>query len=144
MDNLSIIAVELGKVLLVPSNVLIVLLAIGVTLLWSRFQKTGRWLTTIAGIALLFAAILPISDWLAKPLEQRFPSIRQLDRSVEGIIVLGGAFRQNSDWGQPQLNDHADRLTAFVALARKHPNIELVFSGGAAAFRDKSPTESDL
>ena len=78
MDNLSIITLELGKALLIPSNALIVILAICVILLWTGGQRAGRWVTTIAAIMLLFVAILPVASWIAKPLETRFPPIRQL------------------------------------------------------------------
>ena len=63
-----------------------------------------------------------------------------------GIVVLGGAFDRGltADWSQPQLNSHAERLTAFLALARKYPKLQLVFSGGAAAFSDHALTEADI
>ena len=46
--------------------------------------------------------------------------------------MLGGAFetRLTSDWGQPQVNDYAERLFGFMTLARQLPNARLVFSGG--------------
>jgi uncharacterized SAM-binding protein YcdF (DUF218 family) len=95
---------------------------------------------------LLFVASLPVDSWIAKPLETRFPPIRQLPDSVTGIILLGGAFEPEltSYWSQPQVNGHAARLIVFMALARKYPNLRLVFSGGAAVFGDQLPTESDI
>ena len=101
-------------------------------------------MTTITAILLLFVAILPVASWIAKPLETRFPPIRQLPNSVAGIILLGGAFvpELTSDWSQPQVNGHAGRLIAFMALARKYPTLQLVFSGGAARYQ--SLTESDI
>ena len=60
--------------------------------------------------------------------------------------MLGGAFEPEltSDWNQPQVNGHAGRLIAFMALARKYPTLQLVFSGGAAAFSHQLLTESDI
>ena len=60
--------------------------------------------------------------------------------------MLGGEFETEltSYWSQPQVNDHAGRLIAFMALARKYPTLQLVFSGGAAVFAHQFPTESDL
>src|SRR6476660_9957767 len=105
MDNLSNITVALRSVLLTPSTALIVSLAIGVILLWSPFQRAGRWVTTITAMILLFVATLPVASWITKPLETRFPPVRQLPESVTGIILLGGAFEPEltSDWGQPQV-----------------------------------------
>jgi uncharacterized SAM-binding protein YcdF (DUF218 family) len=94
----------------------------------------------------LFVATQPETSWIAEPLETRFPTIQQLPESVAGIILLGGAFEPEltSDWGQPQVNGHAGRLIAFMALAEKYPTLQLVFSGGTAAFGDKLLTESDI
>ena len=60
--------------------------------------------------------------------------------------MLGGAFEieLTSDWSQPQVNGHAARLIAFMALARKYPTLQLVFSGGATVFGYQFPTESDI
>ena len=146
MDNLLIVTLELGKAILVPSTTLIAALAFGVLLLWSPLRKVGRWITTITAILLLAIAVLPISNWLAQPLETRFPRLQQLPEGTTGIILLGGSFRQglSADWNQPQLNNHAGRLTAFVALAREYPDLKLVFSGGSPAFSSQSLTKSDI
>lgn len=47
-------------------------------------------------------------------------------------MVLGGVedTRATSTWGQPQVNEAAERLTAATALAIQHPKARLVFSGG--------------
>lgn len=146
MDNLRIITLEIGKAILVPSTALILLLAAGVFMLWSPLARVGRWVATIMVITLVLVAIAPISEWIATPLERRFPLIGQLPDSVVGIVVLGGAFEQDltAAWSQPQLNGYAERLTTFLALARKYPNLQLVFSGGAAAFDDQMLTEADI
>jgi uncharacterized SAM-binding protein YcdF (DUF218 family) len=83
---------------------------------------------------------------VARPLETRFPSIQQLPDEITGVILLGGAFEGNLtlEWNKPQLNSHADRLTAFIALARKYPNVQLVFSGGSPAFGSKRWSESTI
>ena len=144
MNELSIVALDLGKALIIPSNLLIIALAAGVLLLWSQGKRLGRWLTSITAAILFVVAILPVASWVAKPLETRFPHRPQVPNSVAGIIVLGGAFRSNptSEWDQPQLNSHAERLTAFMALAHQHPDLKLVFSGGASG--DDHQTESDM
>src|SRR5262245_4651239 len=126
MNDLLVIPLEIGKVIFVPSTALIIALALGVTLLWSRFDRLGRGVVTIAASILVLVGILPVSDWLAKPLETRFPPLREVSDGAVGIILLGGAFDPplTTDWGQPQLNSHAERITAFLGLARKNPNLQ--------------------
>src|SRR5262245_43846558 len=111
MDNLPIIALALGNTIFIPSTVLVGTLVIGVLLLWSPLQHVARWVITITSITLLIAALGPLSVWVARPLELRFPQSRQLPVSVTGIILLGGAFEQDltAEWNQPQLNEHAER-----------------------------------
>src|SRR5262245_45929866 len=115
MNDFSIVTLDWGKALLIPSNILIIALAVGVLLLWSRGKRLGLWLTSLTTALLLTIAVLPVASWVGNPLETRFPQAGQVPNSVAGIIVLGGAFKSNptSDWDQPQLNSHAERLTAF-------------------------------
>jgi uncharacterized SAM-binding protein YcdF (DUF218 family) len=146
MDSLLSITLEAGKAILVPSLLFITALVIGAALLWSPLYGVGRWISTIAAILLLLCAIGPLSAWVVRPLETRFPPIQQLPGDTTGIILLGGAFEPDLtiDWNQPQLNTHAERITAFLALARKYPNVQLIFSGGPAAFSSERVTESDI
>ena len=100
----------------------------------------------IAAILLLLCAVGPVSAWLARPLETRFPPVEKLPDGITGVILLGGAFQRGLtiDWHQPQLNSHAERLTAFLALARQYPNLQLIFSGGPPAFSSSGASESDI
>ena len=134
MEDLFVDTSSLATVLLGPSNVLITALAVGVALLWSRWRRAGRMVVTIAGLALVLVAVLPVSTWVAGPLEARFPPIREVPDSITGIIALGGALQPDlaDDWGQPHLNHQAERLFAFAALALKHPALRLVYAGGPA------------
>jgi uncharacterized SAM-binding protein YcdF (DUF218 family) len=146
MKNLFIVILEVGKAVLIPSLVLISTLVVGSLLLWSRLHRGGRWVTTVTTILLFLCAIGPLSAWVVRPLETRFPPVQQLPDGMTGVILLGGAFEGDlsTDWNQPQLNSHAERLTAFVALGRKYPNLQLIFSGGSPAISAKRWSESDL
>lgn len=146
MDQLTVVAFELGKSVLIPSNGVVIVLAVGVLLFWSRFRQLGKMLTTISAVAIVMVAATPLVWWIAKPLEARFPPMQELPESIAGIIVLGGSFQPGltSDLSQVQLNDHAERLTTFLALARRNKSVRLVFSGGAKAFSDSALTESDI
>ena len=146
MQTWPIIVLELGKVILTPSVVLIITLVVGALMLWSPARRIGRWVTTISSILLLLCAVGPVPAWLARPLETRFPPVQKLPDGITGVILLGGAFQRGLtiDWNQPQLNSHAERLTAFLALARQYPNLQLVFSGGSPAFSSSRSSESDI
>ena len=45
--------------------------------------------------------------------------------------------------GVPALNDAAERMVAFAALARRYPEAKLVFSGGSAALEPGEAVEAD-
>jgi uncharacterized SAM-binding protein YcdF (DUF218 family) len=103
-------------------------------LLWSRWRRAGRLVVTLAGLALVLVAVLPVSSWVAGPLEARFPPIREVPESITGIIALGGALQTDlaADRGQPHLNHQAERLFAFAALGLEHSALRLVYAGGPA------------
>ena len=93
---------------------------LGALLLFTRWRRTGRLFVAIAALAAIVVGYLPLSVWVMRPLETRFPAPEQLPPSVAGIVVLGGALdtRQTNRFGQPALNGRAERITAFVDLSR--------------------------
>ena len=121
--------------LLEPEKVVILLLLIGTVLIWTRRNSTGRWLITIAAIILLIPTLLPLSNFLIWPLEERFSPPAEPLKNVAGIIVLGGPERAviTAARGQPSLNQGGERLTTFIALARRYPDAKLVYAGGAGS-----------
>jgi uncharacterized SAM-binding protein YcdF (DUF218 family) len=118
-----------------PSFWVPVLLVVGAALLWTRWCRLGRILLAATAVFVAVISIVPVGMLLNEVLEDRFPTVRELPAHVDGIIVLGGAVDQVATRfrGQPQLNDAAERMTAFVALARRHPEARLVFTGGSGS-----------
>ncbi|ALI53980.1 YdcF family protein [Celeribacter marinus] len=110
-----------------------------VSLIAGRFAcpRLARWSggTTLA--ALLAVGIFPIGEILLRPLEAEFLP-RAAPAHIDGIVVLGGVEDQKATavWGEPQLNEAAERLTAAAALAIAHPEARLVFSGGSGRLRN--------
>lgn len=110
-----------------------------VSLIAGRFacERLARWSggTTLA--ALLAVGSFPIGEILLRPLEAVFPP-REAPAHIDGIVVFGGVEDQRATaaWGDPQLNDAAERLTAAAALAIAHPGVRLVFSGGSGRMRN--------
>jgi len=78
--------------------------------------------------------VFPINNLIMVPLEDRFP-LRQLPKKVDGIIVLGGATETGISAArkQPAVSGSAERLLAFIFLARQYPDAKLVFSGGSGS-----------
>lgn len=130
-----------------PAVVLLAALVVGAILLWSRrWRALGRWIVTATAAVSLGLAVVPVGPYLMATLEDRFPPPAALPDRIDGIIVLSGFLSMTTgiDRGTVELNALADRLTAFLVLARRYPEARLVFAGGsAAAFADR-PSEASF
>ena len=89
-----------------------------------------------------------IPDALLRSLENQYkaPSVTQSDPYL-GVIVLGGAMGNPSIYkahGQVPLGDAAERMTVPIALMRKFPNFDLIFSGGEGRLVTIGTTEAEL
>lgn len=127
--------------LAVPSNVLVFLAVLGLALLATGTRKLGFAVVFLAVVGQAVAGFSPLSAYLISPLEERFPPFVPDGRPVDGIILLGGA--ENSDMtvvrNAPNVNDAAERIIAFAALARQYPEAQLVFTGTAGPYGDNDP-----
>ncbi|MDO9381786.1 MAG: YdcF family protein [Hyphomicrobiaceae bacterium] len=121
--------------LLQPSTFLLVLIVAGLLLQRSqRRQRLGIRLIATGAAGYFIAGILPLSNLLILPLEQRYAGIPApaADEKITGIIMLGGF---EDGWvskgrGGVALNEAAERLTEGVRLALKHPESRVIFTGG--------------
>lgn len=127
-----------------PETMLAVALLVGTVLLWTRWRRVGRALTTGAILVLCLVSIFPVGHWLYHALENRFPPLAVVPADTDGIIVLGGSFDLNRTAARDQvaLKDSAERLTTFVTLARRHGDARLLFAGGSAACSPRPPMPS--
>ena len=132
--------------LVAPASVLYLLFVGGCLLLW--FGKTRLASRVLGPTLALFTlvAFLPLGNWLATPLEQRFEANPELPESVDGIIMLGGAVDAMTSyiWNQPEFGPAADRYFALADLARQYPDATLVFTGGSGSVRDQAFKEADI
>jgi uncharacterized SAM-binding protein YcdF (DUF218 family) len=129
-----------------PANVALIAAVVGVLLLWTRWRALGRWLASLGIIILVGLAVLPIGPWLSWPLETRFVTPDPMPVKVDGIILLGGAegVSQTRARGIIAVNGAADRLIAFVDLARTYPDARLAYSGGSGSLRPEAMREADV
>ncbi len=135
-----------------PSTLLLLCSVAGFVALVAA-SRTGR-VPARLGLALLalpvaFAlvlAVIPFDDWIAAPLEDRFPRLAAVPPDAVGAIALGGAVdpEMSAARGMPSLNDAAERMTAFVALARVHPGLRLAFTGGSGRVLRSRLSEADV
>jgi len=143
---MSIILGKIAWSLLSPGSVLFALLILALVMSWwSSTRRWGRRLGMIVLAATLAFGILPVFDWLVRPLEEYYP-IPKLPPIVDGILVLGGSedAALSAARHQPQVGSSADRLISFVGLARRYPNARLVFSGRGIDRQPDSMSEADV
>lgn len=116
---------------------------LGAILLWTGRRRAGRMLVSLGTLGFVAIMVLPVDQWALMPLENRFTA-PPADLHLDGIIVLGGALESalTADRGIPSLNGAAERLTAFIAQARLHPEAKLVFTGGPLPSRPDGPPEA--
>lgn len=128
----------------VPSNVIVVLTAAGVVLLFTRYARCGRRLAVTSAALLAIVGLSPLGNALIIPLEERFPALPANAPAPTGIVILGGAIGpvMSKARGEPALNESAERVTVIADLARRYPQARILFSGGNASLLDDAPGEA--
>jgi uncharacterized SAM-binding protein YcdF (DUF218 family) len=125
----------------------VLFLLLGGLLLLQRRPRLGKGLAWGALLALVASTWTPLPLLALHTLEMRFPQPPAGTdmRQFVGVVVLGGALSRSEVWvasGQVALNEHAERMTTAVALARKHPHLKLLYTGGIASLDATGLTEA--
>ena len=121
-----------------PSNLLIALSLLGAIFVWARrpgLARFGRRLVLCGLCLITILGLSPAGTWLLHPLEERFPAHAEDERPLAGVIVLGGAILPNLSFDRRQLvvGDAAERVIALADIARRHPELRIIFTGGSGA-----------
>jgi uncharacterized SAM-binding protein YcdF (DUF218 family) len=118
-----------------PSNLLIEVGIVGLILLCTRFTRLGSWLVVTSVVLIAVVGLSPLSNVLMIPLEQRFPPWDPSHGPPDGIVVLGGAISPEISAYRDVvvLNEAAERITVAAELARRYPNVRIIYSGGSNA-----------
>jgi len=128
-----------------PSNAIVLLGLLGLVLLATRFRRAGTWLMAVSIVLLAIGGWSPLGNILIQPLEERFPPWNASRGPPDGIIVLGGAIvpEVSAVRNEPQVNEAAERVLAFAALALRYPDARLVYSGGSGSLINNEAKEAD-
>jgi uncharacterized SAM-binding protein YcdF (DUF218 family) len=121
--------------LALPSNLVMAIGLVGLVLLCTRFTRLASWLVVTSLVLLALLGLSPLGNALILPLEQRFPPWDATRGPPDGIVVLGGSISPDvsAARGAVALDEAAERITAAAELARRYPNVRIVFSGGSNA-----------
>jgi uncharacterized SAM-binding protein YcdF (DUF218 family) len=114
-----------------PSSLIAISLALAAALWGTKWSTFGRRLLIGGLVAYVVCGLAPVSDALLLPLENRFGRTPlDLSRPVAGLIVLGGVEQRPMDPPRELagLIDTAERITEAVALARRFPEAQNVFT----------------
>lgn len=130
--------------LLTPSTALTLLAGVGALLALLGFRRLGPALSLTGVAGLLLAGLSPLGNVLLSALENRFP---QGDPArAAAIVVLGGAVEERVmiERGQLALNEAGERVMITVELARRYPDVPIIFSGGTSDFDPATIPEAAL
>ena len=121
---------RIAGIIFTPSDFFLLLLILGVLLQGTRWRRMGKGLVIAVALSFLLVFFLPLDNWLATPLENRFHR-PPWPAHVDGMIVLGGGengavFAARGVMG-PSAGE--SRLMAAAELARRYPHAKLIFSG---------------
>jgi uncharacterized SAM-binding protein YcdF (DUF218 family) len=135
--SLFFIASKLVWAAIRPETWLVIGLAISLFLLIRGGRQGARRVLAVSLLSTLAIGIFPLGELLIRPLETQYPANPNLTK-ITGFIVLGGAedAGRSAYWHQVQLNDAGERFTAALALARRLPNAQIVFTGGSGLLQD--------
>lgn len=136
MDTALFIASKLAGAAVRLETWLLAALALALLAIARRRWRAALGLCGTVFAVLLALTVLPLGDLLLAPIEGQYPQPARLAR-VDGIIVLGGGedAAASRRWRQVELGEGAERYTAALALARRHPEARMLFAGGSGALR---------
>jgi len=117
-----------------PGHLISLLALIGFACLLVRLHRTGRTLIGTAALLLVVLGIFPIWAPMIRGLEERYPR-PPLPTHVDGVLILGSGFNTAvlKARGVPHPNEGSYRVLEAFAVARRHPEARIVYSGGSGA-----------
>jgi len=126
-----------------PSHFGLILLVAGTLMVFAGYHRAARWLLLPVAIGAL--SLFGPVQWLAQPLENRFPARPTLCR-IDGIILLGGGEnpKMARERGQPLLNDRPGKYFEALDLLRRFPEAKIVVAAGSGSLDPDGTHETDV
>jgi uncharacterized SAM-binding protein YcdF (DUF218 family) len=118
-------------------------LVLGIVLLWTKWRRFGRLLLTFVLAIQIVTGTVPIGESLNVWLEERIPAPAELPAHIDGIVVLGGDASNTMLHARPLSPGGAPmRQVAAADLARRYPQMRIVYSGGSGNPLDPDTTDA--
>jgi len=130
-----------------PSNLLLSLILLGLVLsLFKRLRRFGLGLSLIFTLAAIALGLLPIASYILLPLEGRFPEFLDDGKSVDGIILLGGAVEASDSKSRGRIvaNEAAERVLDTIELIHQYPAARILISGGGGTVFGDGAAEAPI
>jgi uncharacterized SAM-binding protein YcdF (DUF218 family) len=145
MDNLFFVLSKLAWALLSPSNLLLILFALGTLFLLFNRARIAKWILVPTSVVALSIMSYPMADWLMTPLESRFSKPLQMPEKIDGIIVLGGGedIMRSASWHVAEVGQGADRFIGAAQLSLDYPQAKILYAGGNSSVQ-KQGLQNDL
>lgn len=136
---------KVGWMLIQPGT--LILLALSLITVFGRMGRRTRLALAVVTGALLAVALTPLSTWMLRPLDERFPppTAGQVAQAP-GIIVLGGPVRLAATAARSAviLSGTAERYVEAARLAHAHSDKTLAFTGGSGDILNQDLSEGDI
>ena len=135
-STLFFVVSKLVWFLIRPETIVLLFFGAGLLALHKHRIRLARWLLGIPFVFLVMLSVFPLGDFVLRPLELSYARNPETP-GIDGIIVLGGAedIGLSALWEQPVTNQAGERFLTAIALAHRHPNAKLLFSGGSGKLR---------
>lgn len=116
---------------LMPLSIGLTLFVIGLFYLLIQKQRKANFFMIIAFLWTALIAYSPFSNALIQPLENKYPSYIQIDKSIKYVLVLGSGHINNENLSEvSQLSRTAlMRLSEGIRIYKELDNAKLVLSG---------------
>jgi len=133
MDELFFILSKLAWGVLSPTNVIILMMALGTLFLMKGAVSAAKRILVSTVVATLLLTIYPLGDNVMFPLENRFSKPQVMPEQIDGIIVLGGGeqLKTSLSWQSAELGAGGDRYIGAAILAKRYPTVPVIFTGGS-------------
>jgi uncharacterized SAM-binding protein YcdF (DUF218 family) len=146
MDAFFILSKLLSGLLNPLNYCLVLLLAAALMFYMRRVTAAKRLVYTLSGLMIVIG-YHPLPTYFLRNLENSVPRTPVNGNNLYGLIVLGGATGDGMiaiDRDETPLNGAAERLTKAVELARKYPELKILFTSFSGALHPEGLNDSEM